>query len=233
MPTHRRVSALSSAFTCFVLMLALCAPAAIAAKPAPATETPGNTCTPDLPEPGSIEKIRQYTTDPKYLPASVAELRARIASAGSKAADLVLDVKDPSGAANKVPGSVVLAPETWPPRESSLPYNLGLIDLQDLLRSPLSPVDKNAAALNLAVVHMRLGNWEDALTVLAAITLPEGPGVSAGTVTYFAGLCHEALGHAPEAQAAFTKAAASAEARVSQDGPLVALLAQRKLQGRR
>jgi predicted negative regulator of RcsB-dependent stress response len=163
---------------------------------------------------------------------AVGELRARIAAAGGQASGLVLDVTDATGTARKVAGAVSLAPETWPPREASLPYNRALIDLQDSLEAAPPSVETTAATLNLAVVQMRLSSWEDALTTLASVKLPDGSGVSAGTVMYFTGLCHEALGHGSEAQAAFTKAAASTEARISQDGPLVAPLAQRKLQKR-
>jgi tetratricopeptide (TPR) repeat protein len=165
--------------------------------------------------------------------ASVADLRARIAAAGDKAGDLVLEVRDLAGATKQVSGAVALAPETWPPRDASLPYNRALLDLQDRLKTPAAPTDHAATLLNLAVVQMHVANWDDALATLATVKLPEGSGVSAGTVTYFVGLCHEALGRTADAQAAFTKAAASAEARVSQDGPLVAPLAQRKLTNRR
>ena len=79
---------------------------------------------------------------------------------------------------------------------------------------------------------MRLGNWDDAVQTLGTVKLAEGYGVSAGTVHYFMGLCYEALGRTADAQAAFTKAAALGEARLSQEGPLVAPLAQRKLQGK-
>lgn len=159
---------------------------------------------------------------------SVAELRQAIATAGAKAGQLILEAK--AGAADKkVSGAVTLAPETWPPREPTIPYNRALIDLQSALRTPGSGAESTATMLNLAVVHMRLGNWEDALQTLASVKLPEGSGVSAGTVHYFTALCLDALGRAADARAAFTRAAASTEARVSQDGPLVAPLAQRKL----
>ena len=50
-------------------LLCLFAPAApIMAKTSPTA----NLCAPDRPEPGSVEAIREFTTDPKYLPASVA-----------------------------------------------------------------------------------------------------------------------------------------------------------------
>src|SRR5262245_25130404 len=66
MPSGRRISALflSSIIGCWLPTLATAA-----AKPA---TTSSNLCAPDKPEPGSVEKIREYTTDPKYLPASVA-----------------------------------------------------------------------------------------------------------------------------------------------------------------
>ncbi|MNC98024.1 Tetratricopeptide repeat protein [compost metagenome] len=83
--------------------------------------------------------------------------------------------------------------------------------------------------MNLAIVHMRLGNWDDAQNELKLAQLPDGPGVSAGTVSYLLGLCLESTGRAAEAQAAFTKAAASPLARLSSDGPLVAPLAQQKI----
>ena len=162
---------------------------------------------------------------------SVAILRERIAGLGSGVADFVLDATDPSGAAKKVTGAVTLAPEAWPPRDSTLPYNRALIDLQEQLKATPA-ADQAPALLNLAVVQMHLSNWDDALTTLNNVKLPEGAGVSAGTVTYFIGLCQEALGRTADARAAFTKAAASTEARVSQDGPLVAPLAQRRLQNR-
>jgi tetratricopeptide (TPR) repeat protein len=161
--------------------------------------------------------------------ASVAQLRKVIGASGAKAAETGLEAKAADGTIKKVAGAVSLSPETWPPREASLPYNRALIDLQDALRSQLSPVQATATTLNLAVVHMRLGNWDEALQTLGTVKLPDGSGVSAGTVHYFTGLCQEQLGRAAEAQAAFAKAAAAAEARVSQEGPLVAPLAMRKL----
>ncbi len=58
-------------------MLALAAPALAQPAPAgaPAAEAPGtaaNAFSPDRPEPGSVEKIREYTTAPEYLAESVA-----------------------------------------------------------------------------------------------------------------------------------------------------------------
>jgi len=86
--------------------------------------------------------------------------------------------------------------------------------------------------LNLAIAHMHLANWDDAQAELKDAQLADGSGVSAGTVAYLTGLCLEAVGRTPDAQAAFTKAAAAPLARLSAEGPLVAPLAQQKLQRR-
>ncbi|HEY3176945.1 MAG TPA: M14 family zinc carboxypeptidase [Candidatus Polarisedimenticolia bacterium] len=48
------------------IVLALAAPSAARVAAA------DNPCAPDAPEAGSVERIREYTTDPRYLPASVA-----------------------------------------------------------------------------------------------------------------------------------------------------------------
>lgn len=156
-----------------------------------------------------------------------------MAAVGGRAGDLALEVRTTAGATKQVSGSVALATETWPMRTVSLPYNRVLVDLQEVAKSATSPAEIAATRLNLAIVHMGLGNWDDALAALGTVRLPDGSGVSAGTVAYLTGLCHEALANPVEAQAAFKRAAASPEARLSQEGPLVAPLAQRKLQGRR
>jgi len=104
-----------------------------------------------------------------------------------------------------------------------------VLDLQEAAGRPGTPAATAAAKLNLAIVHMRLGNWDDAQAALKDVQLPDGPGVSAGTVAYLSGLCAEATGRSAEAQAAFTKAAAATLARLWNDGPLVAPLAQAKL----
>jgi hypothetical protein len=48
-------------------------------------------------------------------------------------------------------------------------------------------------------------------------------------VAYLTGLCYEAAGQTDQAIAAYTRAAASPEARLALDGPLVAPLAQQKI----
>jgi hypothetical protein len=57
----------------WVLAVALCSSGcALSASPATAAAEEGSLAfLPDVPEPGSVEEIRRYTTDPRYLPASV------------------------------------------------------------------------------------------------------------------------------------------------------------------
>ncbi|HEX5217226.1 MAG TPA: hypothetical protein VFV98_17320 [Vicinamibacterales bacterium] len=161
--------------------------------------------------------------------ASVADLRARIATVAPPALDLPLEVKSASGASRKVSATLAMIADTIPMRDSAIVYNRALLDLQEAAGRPGTPAATAAAKLNLAIVHMRLGNWDDAQAALKDVQLPDGPGVSAGTVAYLTGLCAEATGRSADAQAAFTKAAASTLARLWNDGPLVAPLAQAKL----
>lgn len=160
---------------------------------------------------------------------SVADLRARIAAVKPPAGDLVLNVKKAGGDARSVTVPVVFVPDALPMRDPGLLYNRLLIGLQDAAKVARTPAERSAAALNLAIVQMRLGNFDDAQASLNDAHLPDGAGVSSGTVAYLQGLCLEALGRGADAQAAFTKAAAAAQARLSSEGPLVAPLAKQKL----
>jgi hypothetical protein len=162
--------------------------------------------------------------------ASVAELRAKISAVRPPAAPLSLDVKGPGGTPRKVDVTVTTAPDTIPLRDPGLLYNRALVELGDAVRTAVTPLEKATAHLNLAIVHMRLGNWEEAQTELKDAQLPDGAGVSAGTVAYLTGLCLDSVGRTADARVAFTKAAAAPLARLANDGPLIAPLAQQKLQ---
>lgn len=163
---------------------------------------------------------------------SVADLRAKIATMHPGATDISFDVKKgPTGAQRAVSGSVVMVPDTLPLQDPGLLYNRALITMQDLPKTGTA-IEQSALHVNLAIVMMRLGNWEDALVELGAAKLPDGAGVSAGTVAYLTGRCEDALGHAANAAAAYTKAAASPKARLSSEGPLVAPLALQRLHPR-
>jgi hypothetical protein len=164
--------------------------------------------------------------------ASVAELNARIAAAKANE-NLALDVRGRDGAARTVTVTVSELPGTIPMRDRTLLYNKVLIEMQDAVRTAKTPIPQGAARLNLAIVHMRLQNWDDARLELEQVKLPDGPGVSAGTVAYLLGLTYEALGRTADAETAFTRAAAAPESTLSDEGPLVRSLAQQKLKSSR
>ena len=162
--------------------------------------------------------------------ASVADLRAALAATPATSSTLVLDVKGAGAtAARKVNAIVSTVADTIPLRDRTLLYNKILLELQDRVGSAVGSVQRTAAQLNLAIAHMRLGNWDEALNAMKDVQLPEGAGVSAGTIAYLTGLAHEGAGRVADAQAAFTKAAAATLARLGAEGPLVAPLAQAKI----
>jgi membrane-associated protease RseP (regulator of RpoE activity) len=161
--------------------------------------------------------------------ASAADLRAKIAAMAPPSMTLPLEVHNPAGTVRTITATVTMVPDAMPLRSADVLYNRALVELQNAAATVSTVAERASAHVNLAIVHMRLGNWDDAQAELKLAQLPDGPGVSAGTVSYLTGLCLEAAGRAAEARAAFTKAAASPLARLSTDGPLVAPLAQQKL----
>ncbi len=165
---------------------------------------------------------------------SVAELRAKVAAIKPGSTSITYDVKKgPTGPQRTLTGGVSMVPDTLPLHDPGLLYNRAFIVLQDMAKSTtLSPIEQASVHVNLAIVLMRLGNYDEALVELNGSKLPDGPGVSAGTVQYLIGRCEEALGRAANASAAYTKAAASPKARLSSEGPLIAPLAQQRLHPR-
>jgi len=160
--------------------------------------------------------------------ASVADLRTLVAAIQS-AGSLEAEVKGADGATRAVPTPVSMVIDTMPLRDPDILYNRALIELRRAAANASSPGDVAATNLNLAVVHLRLGNWDDALAALGKVTLPDGPGVSAGTVAFLRGLSLEGAGRTSEARSAYSAAAEATEARLSTEGPLVAPLARAKL----
>jgi hypothetical protein len=152
-----------------------------------------------------------------------------------KASDtLAIEVRDKAGAAKTAALTVTLAPRLVAMNDQSLLFN----NLVLSLRPRLAPAAGGGAAdsvvrLNLAVALMRLGNWVGARSELSKVQFAAGPGVSNGTVQYLLGLCHEVLGQAAEAEKAWRAAATDAESLLTEDGPAVKELAERKLAGAR
>jgi tetratricopeptide (TPR) repeat protein len=159
---------------------------------------------------------------------NVAELRARVLAA-RPGESVTLSVKNPAGVERAVKVALASAADTVPLRDPGLVYNQFLADLQSLARTTRDPFAQSAIRLNLAIIQLRLGNPDEALKTLQEVTLPEGPGVSSATVIYLTGLALEALGRTADARAAFTKAAAATEGRLSADGPTIASMAATRL----
>jgi hypothetical protein len=165
--------------------------------------------------------------------ASVADLRAALAGQGASATTIALEAKGAAGVVKKASSPVTTVVDTLAVRDPIILPNRALLDLQLAYASAAGGIQKAATAINLAVIQLRLGNWDDALTTLKDVQATDGAGVSAGTIAYLNGLAYEGLGRAADAQAAFTRAAASPNARLWFEGPLVAPLANARLQNRR
>ena len=86
-----------------------------------------------------------------------------------------------------------------------------------------------AVLISLGVALMRLGDYAGAREQFEAVALPEGTGVALGTQQYLLGLACEGVGDNASAQKAW-QAAAKSEAWLTEDGPPVKTLAQKKLQ---
>jgi hypothetical protein len=147
---------------------------------------------------------------------------------------LTIEVRDRAGTVKGAALTVTLAPRLVAMNDQSLLFN----NLVLSLRARLAPSASGAAAdpvvrLNLAVALMRLGNWAGARAELSKVQLAAGPGVSNGTVQYLLGLCHEALGQVADAEKAWRAAATDTQSLLTEDGPAIKELAERKLAGGR
>jgi PDZ domain-containing protein/PEGA domain-containing protein len=144
---------------------------------------------------------------------------------------LTLELKDRAGAAKRADVTVAMAPRLVGLYDQTLLVNRMLLDLRSRLQMPGTPLEDSVLRLNLAAALARIENWSDARTELQRVKLPDGPGVSNGTVQYLLGLCADKLGNRADADAAFTAAAAT-DALISEDGPSVKELVDARRAGR-
>ena len=159
--------------------------------------------------------------------ADAAALSAALAA--SKANDdLILDIKDRTGAVKKATVKVTMTPRLIGIADQSLLVNAILVALRSRLLAAADPTEEAVMRLNLAAALARVEAWSDAKTELLNVKLPEGSGVANGTVQYLLGLCADRLGNRSEAEAAY-RAAAASESLLTEDGPPVKDLAQAKL----
>ncbi len=117
----------------------------------------------------------------------------------------------------EVPRLVAAADESWA-------FNA----LVPRFRSMLATRDDLVVRLNLAVALMAVKDFEGGLAQLSKVELPSGGGVSQGTVALLRAECLAKLGRLGDARAALEAAAAS-DGLLTEDGPPVRELAERRL----
>lgn len=139
-----------------------------------------------------------------------------------------LQVRDRAGTVAPASVNVTMTPRVIGTTDRSLMVNRLIVYFRNRLLGPLPPTDEAVLRLNLAAALVRVEAFGAAREELLRVKLPDGPGVSNGTVQYLLGLCAERLGNVSEAQAAYKTAAAS-EAQLTEDGPTVRDLAEARL----
>jgi len=142
--------------------------------------------------------------------------------------DLTLELKDRAGAAKRADVKVAMAPRLVGLYDQTLLVNRTLLDLRSRLQTQGSPLDESVLRLNLAAALARIENWSEARTELQRVKLPDGPGVSNGTVQYLLALCADKLGNRADAETGY-RAAAASDAQITEDGPSVKDLAEARL----
>jgi tetratricopeptide (TPR) repeat protein len=138
-----------------------------------------------------------------------------------------IDVIDVAGAPRTVQVDVESAPRLISVADESLLFNPLAVALRTRLAAAPAG-EQPSVRLNLAVALMRLGDFAGAREQLEAVRLPAGRGIADGTLEYLRGLALDGLGDAAGAQRAW-QAAAGSEASLTDDGPLVKGLAERRL----
>lgn len=108
--------------------------------------------------------------------------------------------------------------------DRTAPFNKLATDLRFRLARATDADEATLLRLNLAIALMRLGDHAEARRELQRVTLPDGPGISNGTIQYLSGLAAEALQQPAEADQAFRAAGASEGALLTEHGPPIAEL---------
>ena len=160
---------------------------------------------------------------------SVADVM-RVLSRRGVGSTLRLDVRHPTRE-RTIATRVTESPLVVPLDSTGLRLNLLLPDMEAALAVARTPLAVSAARLNLAVAHIRLRNWDRALSELRqVVALPDGPGVSAGTVAYLTALCLLETSQMTAARAALTRAVAAEQSLLFVGGPRVSPLARQRLE---
>jgi tetratricopeptide (TPR) repeat protein len=122
-------------------------------------------------------------------------------------------------------------PQEIPLNDPDLLYNKVMMDLRQQVEGYPGTETAAFARLNLGLAAMHFGDFAGAHDhfVQAVKELPARPGLSQGTAQYYLGMTLDRLGYHKEAQSAYAAAQTAADATLyTNDGPAVALLAQRR-----
>jgi membrane-associated protease RseP (regulator of RpoE activity) len=138
-----------------------------------------------------------------------------------------LQVTAPGGSPRTVQVPVSVTPRVISPNDQTLLFNPLSVVLRNRLLTA-DAADQPIVRLNLAVALMRLGDYAGAREQLEAVQLPDTTGIGHGTQQYLLGLAYEGMGDVAAAQRAW-QAAAATQAWLTEDGPPVQGLAERKL----
>jgi hypothetical protein len=141
---------------------------------------------------------------------------------------VALDVRPRAGAPRTVTVALRRIPVLFAPGDRFLPANVVVAVLRARLATTTDPALQPILRLNLASALLRAGDPADARTLLEQTTLPDGPGVSNGTVQYLLGEAALALGDQAAAKKAW-EAAGAVGGRLTDDGPSVKALSDRAL----
>jgi hypothetical protein len=137
---------------------------------------------------------------------------------------------DSGGRLREARVKILQSPQLLPLKDPDLLYNKAIADLLQMNAAAENPADRAYGWLNVGVALMHFSQWEQALKdALRNADLPEGTGISRGTVRYLMGVCYEKLGMQREAGAAYQEASGMTSATlVSNDGPFLAASARRR-----
>jgi len=153
---------------------------------------------------------------------------APVMSKATPGDDIALTLET-DGKLHDVKFKVLATAVVLPLKDPSILYNKTIADLRQAA-SMGGGTERGYASMNIGVALMHFGRYEDAIRdAFKLADLPDGSGISRGTVRYLTGIAYEKLGLAAEARTAYLDASASATATLeSNDGPLLAPSARRR-----
>jgi hypothetical protein len=142
---------------------------------------------------------------------------------------LALEYVSRAGDVKSVELTVSTTPRVVPMTDQTVLFNKLLLDYRARMAEKLEPLEMSVLHLNAAMAMIALGNWAEAKKELDQVKLPPGPGVSSTTVQYLLGLCAEGIGQISQAESLWRMVAATPDALLTDEGPELKELAERKL----